>query len=434
MNILGNILPGLREIRAPVIAGYIWLLTLWVALDPNIHRRPRQRVFGSIYDLHSDIGRAGVIVAVSVSAYLIGALSEGISDLFVSRLTATTAVPPTQPAPRRRRQSSALVTPGGLLFGAIGASVVSLVELLRLLVPPISAEQSAAYRRRVGRFFANLTATATGIAAGFTSIGRDLVTLFEPRAKTFDEVWETPYVQQGFRRAITTIDRYQEASRSQELTERVRAAAFAELREQSLRTDEEAIQELKLPATVLVGDKPELFAEVDRLRAEGGLRTTVAFPLAALVTELAVMQRPIWLLGLVPLAVMFALGLQRIRKSQLVIRDAISMNRITSPAETRYSAWLSDFLGVRLPRLYEGATEEFFLIRAIWGTDESHRFDASSRLQELIRDGRLEIVATNEVMGNDPDYGKAKTLTIEYMSHGQPMERSFNENTRVVLP
>jgi len=49
----------------------------------------------------------------------------------------------------------------------------------------------------------------------------------------------------------------------------------------------ESDRELSLPATLLVGEQPELFAEVDRLRAEGELRLAVVPPLLATIVLLA---------------------------------------------------------------------------------------------------------------------------------------------------
>ena len=81
MQILSSALPGFREIRGPIIAGYMWLLFMWLIVAPDLDTRPHSRVGGSIYDLAQDVERVGVVAAVSVAAYLIGAVSGELADV-----------------------------------------------------------------------------------------------------------------------------------------------------------------------------------------------------------------------------------------------------------------------------------------------------------------------------------------------------------------
>src|SRR3954451_24364847 len=75
MNILANALPGFRDLRGPVVAGYLWLLVLWIAFTPDLDSRPPAGFAADVYDLAQDLGRVPIFAALSVAAYLIGSLS-----------------------------------------------------------------------------------------------------------------------------------------------------------------------------------------------------------------------------------------------------------------------------------------------------------------------------------------------------------------------
>jgi hypothetical protein len=81
MSILSNALPGLRDLRGPLIAGYLWLLLAWLVFKPDIQNRPTTEPAAALYDLGHDVGRAGVLVGVSVLAYIVGSLSQDIANV-----------------------------------------------------------------------------------------------------------------------------------------------------------------------------------------------------------------------------------------------------------------------------------------------------------------------------------------------------------------
>ncbi|MFC8365513.1 hypothetical protein ACFUIY_37285 [Streptomyces griseorubiginosus] len=72
---LANLLPGLRDVRAPLSTGCIWLLALWLILEDRVPT-PQQAhgVWASLYRLGDLMGPAGVLAAGSFLAYLIGAM------------------------------------------------------------------------------------------------------------------------------------------------------------------------------------------------------------------------------------------------------------------------------------------------------------------------------------------------------------------------
>lgn len=241
MQILSSALPGFRDLRGPIIAGYVWLLFAWLIVTPDIDTRPDSRIGGPLYDLAQEIGRFGVVVAVSVAAYLIGAVSGEITR-----------------ALRRIRRLQPRLPFMALDRGEMQARVSQTLDMLE----------------------------APGLPDAVVRHFRD------------------------------------------EITEREETAR------------QEAYSELVLPATLLVGDQPLLFAEVDRLRAEGELRLAVAPPLFALTILLAVLQSPLWLIALVAVSLLWVQGWRRDEDARKVISDAVYVGRITSPSLGRFNSWL----------------------------------------------------------------------------------------------
>jgi hypothetical protein len=73
---LSNVVPGLREIRAAVAAGVLWLLAIALLMHDSFP--PRQQASGlyaTAYDLHDLLSGVGFGAAVSFAAYLLGTLS-----------------------------------------------------------------------------------------------------------------------------------------------------------------------------------------------------------------------------------------------------------------------------------------------------------------------------------------------------------------------
>jgi len=73
---LTSLLPGLRDVRTPLAAGYIWLLAGWFAFgDLFPHEKPTlaDPAFAGLFDLASFLGKASVLAALTFTAYLVGA-------------------------------------------------------------------------------------------------------------------------------------------------------------------------------------------------------------------------------------------------------------------------------------------------------------------------------------------------------------------------
>ncbi|WP_413758976.1 hypothetical protein [Streptomyces sp. MMBL 11-3] len=72
---LANLLPGLRDVRAPLAAGCIWLLTLWLVVEDRVPTRDQAHgVWASLYRLGGLMGPAALLASAAFVAYLIGAM------------------------------------------------------------------------------------------------------------------------------------------------------------------------------------------------------------------------------------------------------------------------------------------------------------------------------------------------------------------------
>jgi hypothetical protein len=75
-----TLLPGFRDLRAPLAAGYLWLAAAWVWFAERLPSSPEEAsgLLKKAYELAEAAGRPAIGVAVSFAAYLIGAVATEI--------------------------------------------------------------------------------------------------------------------------------------------------------------------------------------------------------------------------------------------------------------------------------------------------------------------------------------------------------------------
>lgn len=77
MGVLSSLLPGLRTLRAPLAAGYIWLLNIWLLFGDQLPSRDEAAgLVERLYDLEGVVSEVGMVLALSFVAFLVGAISE----------------------------------------------------------------------------------------------------------------------------------------------------------------------------------------------------------------------------------------------------------------------------------------------------------------------------------------------------------------------
>jgi hypothetical protein len=89
---LGNVLPGLRELRAPLAAGYLWLVFAWIVWgdelpskseeEEDFKRTPLDRFF----ELEPIVSSIGLAVVASVAAYVLGSIVIDVQTVIGRRI------------------------------------------------------------------------------------------------------------------------------------------------------------------------------------------------------------------------------------------------------------------------------------------------------------------------------------------------------------
>jgi hypothetical protein len=86
--LLQSVLPGIRDVRSPLVAGLLWLLVAWLVLAEFIPSRSEATGFiKQVYDVSSSVGQGYTLGAVGVLAYVLGIVgvhaADAVRDLVV---------------------------------------------------------------------------------------------------------------------------------------------------------------------------------------------------------------------------------------------------------------------------------------------------------------------------------------------------------------
>jgi hypothetical protein len=295
MNALLKILPAIREVRAPLAAGYMWFLTIWLAFGSYFPSRNTDSSYAQLWKAFDALHQLGIVVAVSITAYLVGSLSQLAFAYFrgflfrllpfnsrLIRFTApvsmigggTRIYPPEKPEP-------------------ISVPVAEVPDKLRseMLVGSWRGDQvmEASYRDLIDRELvdalralsdaAHYVDTANGNSMTVRLVKIDNANFFELPVDGSNKRYEVP--------SISLLDTFPLIeSRLLEISERTGLG-------------------------------------IEQLRAEAAFREAVVVPLVFLVLVMALQVSPIWLVALIgPLALLWQARLIRINSSRQLL-DAL---------------------------------------------------------------------------------------------------------------
>lgn len=279
---LGNLLPGVREVRTPLATGYLWLLILWLWLPAHFKEIPPiSGVPGDIAHLAHYGGRVSVGIAISFIAYLIGILSQFLNFPLV-RIGTFAAYLPTLITSTQRRFSLDLF---------IISAAVAMVPIPTPALDNEEDEQArhdSEYQRKLaleaGRF------SAKGIVSLQNFIAD--VSKKPDRSKWNKQDYEF----------LTYL-----------------------------------IREVPNEGNALVGRENELYSVYDRLISEYQFRIGISLPLTALITTLAIRWSLLWLLATLPLLVLLAAGSQQRMAAGDILADAVRLKRIEIALPSEFS-------------------------------------------------------------------------------------------------
>ncbi|MFI0799516.1 hypothetical protein SAMN04489729_8458 [Amycolatopsis lurida] len=288
---LSSLLPGLRELRAPLAAGYVWLLGLWLALRPGLPP-PGQAsgVYRDLLDLGTWAGKAAVFAAATFAAYLLGTMSLAVTHWL------DTVVTPLFRAPRL--QSVAWLEPKyrgrRRILRALRDAVVNKLSD-RFLTDEDFRDKVLTHIRGLQEFARRVGQEPPRIIAGARSD--------EHRRRAMDDYLHRWHL-------LGTV---------------VRTDVYVE----SVKED------LDYVGPRLLGKEDQLYGEYDRQNAEGSLRIGLFLPLVFLIAVLAWRVGPWCLAALaVPVKLLY-LGSSSWAAAEQNLAVALAAERVDSPTLER---------------------------------------------------------------------------------------------------
>jgi hypothetical protein len=296
-----SLLPGVRDLRAPLAAGYVWLLFGWLLFEPHQGSlgfiAPVVATFSSLDHL---VSAAGLAVAASFAAYLIGSLSSTLTDTVQRGLSRSLRFYGPAPGFLGIIERALDLPLEAYLFDLtpsepIGAAPDS-------IVPGTDPDKGTIHVPRGAVPFAFVVQGWTNSlhAAGVEGISLTQAVSTELRAVTASEPQLT-WISQGGVLSPLSLNRIEELLRA-------RVYFSDELSAIDLLLGARVFSERELIADGLLDEKSDMYGAVDRLRGEVELRDAMLLPLLALVVLVSVTVSPVWL---VALGVIVGLALQR---------------------------------------------------------------------------------------------------------------------------
>ena len=269
---LANLLPGLRQLRAPLAAGYLWLVAAWLSFAAEIPspKKVSAGVFKDVYEIGGAIGPSAAMAAASFAAYIVGVLSVQATAMAL-------------PVLRREREIA-----GGRHWG---------------LVMPSAVMPSAA------GFDALREAVKDQLARRYDT---------DPPDPELKKLLEETRESCGVLRELTDPD-----VRRKLLGVRIDVDKYAEKLKQDLPL---------IPYRMLAEEKDhKIYSEFDRLRAEAEFRAAVALPLAVIVAVVAWRTSPWWALALVVPALLALEAVRAATAATDVLAESIRARACDSP-------------------------------------------------------------------------------------------------------
>lgn len=303
---LTNLLPGLRQVRAPLAAGYIWLLALWLVFERALpDRSSGDDLVTSIYRLGDLFSIIGIGVVLSFLAYLLGSLSTSLFPWEASR-------------PMRIRS-----------------------------LPPAPPQQSARVRAR-----ARLNPLTSQSRGALLDIARSVRAELESLLSTLGYTVEEYLDDAGLARGMDPTNRASKVvPKARLLRRRHRQRVMGFGPGNASPTDFEAIDEERIATAIardldviettrLLGKDQELYSALDRFRAETEFRMALVPPVIAI--GLVVTARVGWPWSLLSILLALALGLALFldavklqRRTNDTLVQVLSDDRVQSPTVER---------------------------------------------------------------------------------------------------
>lgn len=333
---LASILPGLRQIRAPLAAGYLWLVVAWVALERSVPERDAaDGVLASFYRASDLLSAIGVGVALSFAAYLLGSLSAG-GMTQVLRLS----------FPRAWHGSSDRfrTEPGGPRTPLSPQASAALRQIVRASQDKLISSLALTSGWDLDRFLEEKLVTE----------GRGSVPHARSRTEGLGRWLSVRVSRLRFRRRYQRPELIGPGSAEPVDIEVQRASQLARA----------VLDDLDVVAnTRLLGRDQELYAEVDRNRAEVEFRLAIIPPIVALAAAVGARGGLVALLVMLPIGVLFASALlndavRSEKAANQILLQAIADRRVHAPTLERLETAAAALASQQQPELMSAAASD----------------------------------------------------------------------------
>jgi hypothetical protein len=342
---LTNLLPGLRDVRAPLSAGYLWLAAGWLFFAPLLPSSvdDAQGVLKDIYRVVDGVDHVAVAAGLTFVAYLLGILSTGLLTpliLFIVRLPLYISA---IPLIVYILFSELLVTRGSAEYGigtVLRESGIARWRYKTSRSLPLRAQRVALRRmsNKVltdndyrGIFLTRLRERLDKIISrGSTTLGSDALRRLQFVRDLIDN---------------SNIDNNKKAAQILERLSEYLDDGYLEAAEALVdsvvnvgRHAEDILDELTLVPERLVGDRPATYERWDRLRAESEFRQAVVPPLLAITAALfarGLLSWPSVLLFVVPPVLILIQGMSKANDADGQLMQVLEANVISAAAIDR---------------------------------------------------------------------------------------------------
>lgn len=282
MNILASVLPGFRDLRTPLITGYLYLVLLWllVGSDQLLPDDPSNTFQTRLQELSDQLDRVTQFAAVSVAAYLVGSIFSTLTVAIFTRLSSSSF-----------------------------------------------AEARAFFdvQRWLGDQTAQILTKETSIGRIFNeqALPKDVLERLSDARDSANERWDAKEAN------VDNVDPadLKDAERDWQRDESSRQAVdLAKVVEQEIQH-----REFETLVTNLQSDQPAMWNEYDRMTSEADLRFSISLPLLAIAVVAAHQWSVVALLGVsIPIALVVQ-GLVFRGTARAKVWFALTSNKIQSP-------------------------------------------------------------------------------------------------------
>jgi hypothetical protein len=312
---LASLLPGVRELRAPLAAGYLWLVTLWIAVASKVPEMiSTEGAYRDIYSLGQAVGKPAIAVASAFAAYLIGTLSLGVTTFLTNWFSSLNSLSRVAKKPIRQavlRRIDEVLKSGNRAWEDIRETLVRAREFIKEDDPrTFHVIETLTVRSSNFDAFSYRPNEEEEISFAYTNIpdlarkarvGIHLIALQTP--ETSETLKNNVLIRHELGRKMVDLERYVD----------------------------DCIADLPSLAARLVGKEPDVYGTYDRLRAESEFRVGVAVPLATLFITLAYRSTPLWVLGILPCIALAELGRRSSMQAFGQLAESLNAKRLDSP-------------------------------------------------------------------------------------------------------